>query len=177
MWAYLCVPSAVFSQLCVGVSQTAKRPTGIFPISSLQCRLTTKGSEIHSTTQVWRFPSISMSLCFQKYPLQCSLSPLPSTYPLFSLCPPRWIRAEMKSFQECWQTVLYSNLTWARWKSTGMLGIEREGKVKKQNDRISLGEERRRKRHVKKEQCKDNGRMGTGSIEINWQAYLAYWRN
>lgn len=66
--AYLSVPSEVCSQLWVGVSQTAKRPAGIFPISpwcSVHCRLTTEGSEIHKHSSTAFFSlSLSVSLSF-----------------------------------------------------------------------------------------------------------------
>lgn len=72
--AYLSVPSEVCSQLWVGVSQTAKRPTGKFPIStwcSVQCRLTTEGSEIQSQYNT----AFSLSLSLSPNILSLALSP------------------------------------------------------------------------------------------------------
>lgn len=120
-----CIPSEVCSQFWVGVSQTAKRPTGKFPISTLQCRLTTKGSEIHSTAQ---HSLLSASLRPSASPnILCNFLILCSPQPLIhslSVSPDeseqRW-----KAFRNAGrQTVLYSNLTWRRWKPAGMLGIE-----------------------------------------------------
>lgn len=127
--AYFHVPCVVCSQLWVGVSQTAKRPAGKFPISqcSVQRRLTTKGSEIHSCTTARLSPRVSFSflpfsLC---PPLFLTLSS--TTPPALSVSPDeseqRW-----KAFGNAGrQAVLYSNLTWGRWKPAGKLGIEREG--------------------------------------------------
>lgn len=82
VWAYSCVPSEVCSQLWVGVSQTAKRPAGKFPISpwcSVQCRLTSEGSEIHNTAS-----SLSLSLLASSAILSLSISLALSSLPSLS---------------------------------------------------------------------------------------------
>ena len=111
---FVSVPSEVCSQLWVGISQTAKRPAGKFPISqcSVLCGLTTEGSEIHScsTTQ------LTLSLPSSPFSPSLSVSLDESEQ--------RW-----KAFRNAGrQAVLYSNLTWGRWKPAGKLGIERAGR-------------------------------------------------
>lgn len=119
------VPSEVCSQPWVGVSQTAKRLAGKFPISqySVQSGLTTKGSEIHSctTTQLSLFLQASSTFSlFFPHPF----SPTPSLSVSPDESEQRW-----KAFRNAGrQTVLYSNLTWGRWKPAGKLGIEWEGR-------------------------------------------------
>jgi len=113
-------------------SLTAKRPSGKCPISqcSVQCRLTTQGSEIHS--------------CRPPQPPSLSLSPLLS----FTLSvSPDELEQRWKAFRNAGrQAVLYSNLTWGRWKPAGKLGIELAGeRWEEEDDRIEFWERKKQK--------------------------------
>ena len=121
--------------------QTAKRPAGKFPISqcSVQCRLTTEGSEIHSCGKT----AFSLSLFLPgSLSFPHPLHPAPSLSVSPDESEQRW-----KAFRNAGrQAVLYRNLTWGRWKPAGKLGIECRGRRwEEEKDRIEFWERKEQK--------------------------------